>query len=50
MDGNIISKSVLRMNLGATRLTGRPTNRWQDELRGIVRIVGGKIARKKLHN
>ena len=42
MDGNRISKRVLYMNLGTTRLRGRPTNRWQDEVRGDVRIVGGE--------
>jgi hypothetical protein len=31
---------VLRMNLGTTRLRGRPGNRWQDEVRETGRIVG----------
>jgi hypothetical protein len=30
------------MNLGTTRLRGRPRNRWQDEVREDGRIVGGK--------
>jgi hypothetical protein len=30
------------MNLGTTRLTGRPRNRWQDEVREDGRIVGGE--------
>ena len=30
------------MNLGTTRLGGRPRNRWQDEVREDGRIVGGK--------
>jgi len=29
------------MNLGTTRLRGRPRNRWQDEVREDGRIVGG---------
>jgi hypothetical protein len=35
-------KRVLYMNLETTRLRGRPRNRWQDEVRGDVRIVGGE--------
>jgi len=30
------------MNLGTTRLRGRPRNRWQDEVRGDGRIVDGE--------
>jgi len=30
------------MNLEATRLRGRPRNRWQDEVREDERLVGGK--------
>jgi len=33
MEENRIPKRVLYMNLGTTRLRGRPRNRWQDELR-----------------
>ena len=33
MEENIIPKRVLYMNLGTTRLRGRPRNRWQDEVR-----------------
>ena len=29
------------MNLGTARLTGRPRNRWQYEVRKDGRIVGG---------
>jgi hypothetical protein len=45
MEGNIIPKRVLYMNLGTTRLKGRPRNRWQDEVRddGRWRRVAGKI-------
>jgi len=30
------------MNLGTTRLRGRPRNRWQDEVREDGQIVGGE--------
>jgi hypothetical protein len=30
------------MNLGTTRLRGRPRNRWQDEVTEDEGIVGGK--------
>jgi hypothetical protein len=30
------------MNLETARLRGRPRNRWQDEVRGDGRIVGGE--------
>jgi len=30
------------MNLEATRLRGRPRNRWQHEVREDGRLVGGK--------
>jgi len=33
MEENSISKRVLYMNLGTTRLRGRQRNRWQDEVR-----------------
>jgi len=42
MEGNRIAKRVLYMNLGTTRLRGRPRNRWQDEVREDGRIVGGE--------
>ena len=42
MEGNRIPKGVLYMNLGTTRLIGRPKNRWQDGLREDGRIVGGE--------
>jgi hypothetical protein len=33
MEGNRIPKRVIYMNLGTTRLRGRPRNRRQDEVR-----------------
>jgi len=33
MEGNGITKRVLYMNLGKTRLRGKPRNRWQNEVR-----------------
>jgi hypothetical protein len=41
---------VLYMNLGTTRLRGRPRNRWQDEVREDGRIVGGEGWQEKVHN
>jgi len=34
------------MNLEATRLRGRPRNRWQDEVREDGRLVGEKVEGK----
>jgi hypothetical protein len=39
MEENRIPKRVLYVNLGTTRLRGRPRNRWQDEVREEGRIV-----------
>ena len=38
------------MNLGTTRLRGRPRNRQQDEVREDGRTVGGEGWREKVHN
>jgi hypothetical protein len=38
------------MNLGTTRLRGRPRKRWQDELRDDGRIVGGEGWQERVHN
>jgi hypothetical protein len=35
-------KQVFYMNLETKRLRRRPRNRWQDEVRGDGRLVGGK--------
>ena len=50
MEENRIPKRVLYMNLGTTRLRGRPRNRWQDEVREDGRIVGGEGRQEKVHN
>jgi len=50
MEENGISERVLCMNLGTTRLRGRPRNRWQDEVREDGRIVGGEGWQEKVHN
>jgi hypothetical protein len=50
MEENRIPKKVLYMNLEATRLTGRPRNRWQDEVREDRRLVGGKEWKERVYN
>jgi hypothetical protein len=50
MEENRIPKRVLRMNLEATRLRGRPRNRWQDELREDGRLVGGKEWKERIYS
>jgi hypothetical protein len=50
MKENRIPKRVLYMNLGTTRLRGRPRNGWQDEVRDDGRIVGGEGWKEKVHN
>ena len=49
MEENRIPKRVLYMNFGATRLRGRPRNRWQDGVREDGRIVGGEGWQEKVH-
>jgi len=50
LEENRIPKKVLYTNLGATRLRGKPRNRWQDEVREDGRIVGGEGWQEKVHN
>jgi len=50
MGENRIPQRVLYMNLGTTRLRGRPRNRWQDEVREDGRIVGGEVWQEEVHN
>jgi len=49
MEENKVPKRVLYMNLGTTRLRGRPRNRRQDEVREDGRIVGGEGWQEKVH-
>ena len=49
MEENRILKSVLDMNLGTTKLRGRPRNRWQDGVREDGRVVGGEGWQEKVH-
>jgi hypothetical protein len=49
MEENKIPRRVLYMNLGTTRLRGRPRNRWQYEVREDGRIVGEECQEKE-HN
>jgi hypothetical protein len=50
MEENRIPKRVLYMNLESTRPGGRPRNRWQDEVREDVRIVGGEEWQEIVYN
>jgi hypothetical protein len=50
MEENRMPKRILYMNLGITRLRGRPRNRWQDEVREDGRTVGGEVWQEKVHN
>jgi hypothetical protein len=50
MEENRIPKRVLYMNLGTTRLRGRPRNGWQDEAREDGRIVRGEGWWEKICN
>jgi hypothetical protein len=45
VEENRIPKKVLYLNLETTSLTGRPRNRWQDEVRDGGRLVGGNSGR-----
>jgi hypothetical protein len=43
-------KKVLYVNLETTRLTGRPRNRSQDEVREYGRLLGGKGWKEMVYN
>jgi len=49
MEENRIPKRVLYINLEAISLTGRPRNRWQDEVREDA-LVGGKGWKERVYN
>ena len=50
MEDNRLPKRILYMNLGTTRLRGRPRNRRQDEVREDGRLVGGKGWKERVYN
>jgi hypothetical protein len=50
MEENRIPKRVLHINLGTTKLRGRPRKRWKDEVREDGQIVGGEGWQEKVHN
>jgi len=50
MEDNRILQKVLYMSLETTRLTGRPRNRWQDEVREDGRLVGGRGWKERVYN
>jgi hypothetical protein len=50
MEGNRSPKKVVYMNWETTRLTGRPRNRWQNEVREDGSIVGGKGWKERIYN
>jgi hypothetical protein len=50
MEENRIPKRVLYMNLETTRPRGRPRNKWQDEVRGAGRVVGGEDWQEKVYD
>jgi hypothetical protein len=50
MEENRIPQRALCMNLETTRLRGRPSNRWHDEVREDGRIVGGEEWQEKVYN
>jgi hypothetical protein len=50
VEENRIPQRVFYMNLGTTRLRGRPRNRRQDEVREDGRIVDGEGWQEKVRN
>jgi hypothetical protein len=47
MEGNGIPKTVLYLNLETISPTGRPRNKWQDEVREDRRIAGGDRGKER---
>jgi hypothetical protein len=50
VEENRIPQKILYINLETTKLSRRPRNRWQDEVRENGRIVGGEGWQEKVHN
>ena len=50
VEENRISKFVLYMNLGTTRLRGKPRNRREVEVRVDGILLGGKVWKERLYN
>jgi hypothetical protein len=50
MEESRIPKRLLYMNLETTRLSGRPRNRWQNEVREDGRIVGEEGWQERVYN
>jgi hypothetical protein len=50
MEENRITERMLYINMETTRLTGRPRNRWQDEVRKDGRIVGGEEWQERVYS
>ena len=50
MEDKRLPKKVLYMNLEATRLRGRPRNRWEDEVKEDGRLVGQKGWKERVYN
>jgi len=50
IEDNKLPKKVLYTNLEATRLRGRPRNRWQDEVWEDGRLVGRKGWKERVYN
>jgi hypothetical protein len=50
MEENRTPKRVPHMNMGITRMRGRPRNRWLDEVGEDGRIVGGEGWQETVHN
>jgi hypothetical protein len=50
MEENRKTQKILYKRLEATRLRGRPRNRWQDEVMEDGRLVGGKGWKERVYN
>jgi len=50
MEENRILQKIIYMNFEITRLTGRPRNSWQNEVREDGRLVGRKVWKERVYN